>query len=162
MTPRLVGCGALPDLYGQSHYSPIRSPHEFSNFSPVTDLSTGFVRWFSVETQGHLASMQSASSDTSTEWWNSRALLSQSLRSCSQCIPGTFECQLHPITLATQGRTLIDCGLQNGGLFTFFVYINSRKYYNKGFDSKLARKLLYCESITKSKKTNAFIFQPSW
>ena len=65
---------------------------------------------------------------------------------------GTFECQLHPITLATQGRTLIDCGPQHGGLFTFFVYINCRKYYNKGFDSKLPRKLLYCKSITKSKK----------
>ena len=36
-----------------------------------------------------------------------------------------------------------------------FVYIsrsrNCRKYYNKGFDSKLTCKLLYCESTTKSK-----------
>ena len=38
--------------------------------------------------------------------------------------------------------------------------INYRKYYNKGFDRKLARKLLYCESITKS-NTNTFVFQPS-
>ena len=63
----------------------------------------------------------------------------------------TFENQLHPITLAIQDRTVIDHGLQNGfdflqipGLFTFFVYINCRKYYNIGFDSKLTRKLLYC------------------
>jgi len=60
--------------------------------------------------------------------------------------------QLYPITLATQDRTMIDHGLQNGSLFTFFVYINCRKYQNKGFDSKLTHKLLYCESITKSKK----------
>jgi len=61
----------------------------------------------------------------------------------------TFENQLHP----TQDRTLIDLGLQNGGLFTFFIYINCIcKYYNKGFDSKLTRKLLYRESTTKSKK----------
>jgi len=61
----------------------------------------------------------------------------------------TFKSQFHPVTLATQDRTLIDHGLQNGGLFTFFVYINSRKYCNKGFDRKLTRKLLYCESMTK-------------
>ena len=54
--------------------------------------------------------------------------------------------------LATQDRTLIDHGLQNGGLFTFLVYINYHKYYNKRFDSKLTRKLPYCESVTKSKK----------
>ena len=36
-------------------------------------------------------------------------------------------------------------------LFTFFVYVNYRKYNNTcSFDSKLTRKLLYCESITKS------------
>jgi len=65
--------------------------------------------------------------------------------------PRTFENELYPITLATQDRTLIDQGLQNGCLFTIFVYINCRKYYNKGFDSKLTPKMLYCESITKSK-----------
>jgi len=61
----------------------------------------------------------------------------------------TFKSQFHPVTLATQDMTLIDHGLQNGGLFTFFVYINSRKYCTKGFDRKLTRKLLYCESMTK-------------
>jgi len=59
--------------------------------------------------------------------------------------------QLHPITLATQDRTLIDHGLQNGGLFTFFVFTNCCKYCNEGIDSKLMRKLLYSESNTKSK-----------
>jgi len=51
-----------------------------------------------------------------------------------------------------QDRTLIDHGLQNGGFFTFFVYIKCRKYYNRGFDGKFTCKLLYCESIKKSKK----------
>ena len=65
----------------------------------------------------------------------------------------TFENQLRPITLATHAdRTLIDHCLQNGGFFTFLVYINCRKNYNEGFDSKLTHKLLYCKSITKSKK----------
>jgi len=65
----------------------------------------------------------------------------------------TFENQLHPITLATHAdRTLIDHCLQNGGFFTFLVYINCRKNYNEGSDSKLTHKLLYCKSITKSKK----------
>jgi len=53
---------------------------------------------------------------------------------------------------AMRDRTLIDHGLQNGGFFTFFVYINCRKYYNRGFDGKFTCKLLYCESIKKSKK----------
>ena len=58
---------------------------------------------------------------------------------------------------------MIDHRLQNGGLFTFVVYINRCKYYNTGSDSKSARKLLYREiqSITESKKSNTFTFQPS-
>ena len=57
------------------------------------------------------------------------------------------------ITLATtQDGTLIDHALQNGGLFPFFARINCPEYYNKGFGSKLTRKLLYYECIAKSNK----------
>ena len=57
--------------------------------------------------------------------------------------------QLHRITLATQDTTMIDHGLQNGGLFSFTL---TAVFGNFGFAvSTLTRKLLHCESITKSR-----------
>ena len=70
---------------------------------------------------------------------------------------GRSRTSLHPITLATQDRTLCDHhGLQSGGgSFTLIpLHINCRKYYNEGFVGANERVNCYAVNLLQSQKNN--------